>query len=44
VTLTTVSRGRPDAAAGRKTLPGMAARLVFVVITAATVVLSRLAL
>jgi Family of unknown function (DUF6461) len=44
VTLTTESFGRPLAVAGRKTLPGMAARPVFDVMTAASVVLSRLAL
>src|ERR1700726_2763565 len=44
VTLTTESRDRPDAAAGRNTLPGMAARPVLEVITAATVVLRRLTL
>src|SRR5262249_43776100 len=44
VTLTTESLGRPDVAAGRKTLPGMAARPVLEVMTAASVVLSRLAL
>src|ERR1035438_5150448 len=44
VTLTTESRGSPDAAAGRKTLPGIAARPVLEVITAATVVLRRLTL
>jgi hypothetical protein len=42
--LTTESRGRPVAAAGMKTLPGIVASLVFEVITAATMVLSRLAL
>jgi len=42
--LTTESFGRPVAAAGIKTLPGIVASLVFEVITAATVVLSRLAL
>jgi hypothetical protein len=44
VTLTTESRGSPDAAAGSKTLPGIAARPVLEVITAATVVLRRLTL
>jgi len=44
VTLTTESLGRPEEAAGRKTLPGMAARPVLEVITAASVVFSRLAL
>src|SRR6202035_1460999 len=44
VTLTTESLGRPETAAGTKTLPGMAARAVFDVITAAMVVFSRLAL
>ena len=44
VTLTTESRGRPVAAAGTKTLPGIVASLVFEVITAATVVLRGLAL
>src|SRR6266699_4259930 len=44
VTLTTESLGRPDEVAGTKTFPGMAARLVLEVITAANVVLSRLAL
>src|SRR5690348_11063164 len=42
--LTTESLGRPEAAAGRNTLPGMAARPVLDVITAASVVFSRLAL
>src|SRR5580693_4710788 len=40
----TESLGRPETAAGRKTLPGMAARAVLDVITAAMVVFSRLAL
>src|ERR1035437_3666550 len=44
VTLTTESCGSPDAAAGSKTLPGIAARPVLEVITAATVVLRRLTL
>lgn len=44
VTSATESRGRPVAAAGTKTLPGVVASRVFEVITAATVVLSRLAL
>jgi hypothetical protein len=44
VTLTTESFGSPEMAAGRKTLPGMAARAVLEVMTAAVVVLSRLAL
>ena len=44
VTWTTESRGSPDAAAGSKTLPGIAARPVLEVITAATVVLRRLTL
>ena len=39
MTLTTESRGRPVAAAGTKTLPGIVASRVFEVITAATVVL-----
>src|ERR1700730_223787 len=44
VTLTTESLGRPETAAGTKTLPGMAASAVFEVMTAAMVVFSRLAL
>jgi hypothetical protein len=44
VTLMTESLGRPETAAGRKTLPGMAARAVLDVMTAAMVVFSRLAL
>jgi hypothetical protein len=36
--------GSPDVVAGRKTLPGMAARPVLDVITAASVLFSRLAL
>src|ERR1022692_2438844 len=44
VTLTTESLGRPEMAAGRKTLPGMVARAVLEVMTAAMVVFSRLAL
>jgi hypothetical protein len=36
--------GRPEATAGRNTLPGIAARAVFEVMTAAMVVLRRLAL
>lgn len=44
VTLTTESRGRPDAAAGKNTFPGIAARAVLDVITAATTVTSRLTL
>jgi hypothetical protein len=40
----TESLGRPETAAGRNTLPGMAARAVFDVMTAAMVVFSRLAL
>jgi hypothetical protein len=36
--------GRPDEVAGRKTLPGMAARPVVEVMTAASVVASWLAL
>jgi hypothetical protein len=44
VTLITESRGSPDTAAGRNTLPGSAASAVLEVITAATVVASRLAL
>ncbi len=40
----TESLGRPETAAGRKTLPGMAARPVLDVMTAAMVVFSRLAL
>jgi hypothetical protein len=44
VTLTTESLGRPEEVAGRKTLPGIAARPVLEVITAASVVFSRLAL
>ena len=38
------SLGRPLTAAGRKTLPGMVARAVLDVMTAAMVVFSRLAL
>ena len=41
VTLMTESFGKPETAAGRKTLPGMAARAVLDVITAAMVVFSR---
>src|SRR5580704_14975187 len=44
VTLTTESLGRPEAAAGRNTLPGIAARAVLEVMTAAMVVFSRLVL
>ena len=44
VTLTTESRGSPLAIAGMKTLPGIAARLVFDVMTAASVMLSLLSL
>ena len=44
VTLTTESLGRPEMAAGRNTLPGMVARAVLEVMTAAMVVFSRLAL
>jgi hypothetical protein len=44
VTLTTESRGSPDAPEGTKTLPGMAASAVLDVMTAATVVFRRLAL
>src|ERR1700685_974720 len=44
VTLTTESLGRPEMAAGRNTLPGMAAKAVLEVMTAAMVVFSRLAL
>src|SRR5450755_4154405 len=44
VTLTTESLGSPEDAAGRKTLPGMAARPVPEVMTAAMVVFRRLAL
>jgi hypothetical protein len=44
VTLTTESLGSPLAIAGTKTFPGMAAKLVLDVITAASVVLSLLAL
>jgi hypothetical protein len=40
VMLTTESLGRPETAAGRKTLPGMAAREVLDVITAVMVVFS----
>src|SRR2546423_3619243 len=42
--LTTESLGRPEAAAGRNTLPGITARAVLDVMTAAMVVFSRLAL
>lgn len=44
VTLTTESRGSPEAEAGTKTLPGMAASLVFDVMTATRAVASRLLL
>lgn len=44
VTLTTESRGSPVATAGRNTLPGIAAKAVFEVTTAASTVASRLAL
>jgi hypothetical protein len=44
VTLTTESVGRPETAAGRKTLPGMAAKVVLDVMTAAMTVFSRLVL
>ncbi|HZR50975.1 MAG TPA: NUDIX hydrolase [Streptosporangiaceae bacterium] len=44
VMFTTESLGRPEAIAGRNTLPGIAARAVLDVMTAAMVVLSRLAL
>ena len=44
VTLTTESRGGPVAAAGKTTLPGIAASAVFDVTTAAGVVARRLAL
>lgn len=44
VTLTTESRGSPVAAEGKNTLPGIAAKAVFEVITAASTVASRLAL
>jgi len=44
VTLTTESRGSPVATAGRNTLPGIAAKAVFEVITAAITVARRLAL
>ena len=44
MTLTTESLGRPTTAAGTKTLPGMAARAVFDVMTAAMMVFSRLVL
>jgi hypothetical protein len=44
VTLTTESLGSPLAIAGTKTLPGIAARPVLDVMTAASVVLSLLAL
>ena len=38
------SLGRPEATAGRNTLPGITARVVFEVMTAAMVVFRRLAL
>src|SRR4029453_7377610 len=44
VTLTTASSGRPDTAAGRNTLPGIVANVVFDVITAVNTVGSRLSL
>ena len=44
MTLMTESLGKPETAAGRKTSPGKAARAVLDVMTAAMVVLSRLAL
>jgi hypothetical protein len=44
VTLMAESLGKPEAAAGKKTLPGMAARAVLDVMRTAMVVFSRLAL
>lgn len=44
VTSTTESRGRPLAADGRKTFPGIAARSVFDVMTTARTVANRLVL
>ncbi len=44
VTFTTESRGSPVATAGRNTLPGIAAKAVFDVITALSTVARRLAL
>jgi len=44
VTLTTESRDSPLAVAGRKTLPGIVAKLVLDVMTAAITVANRLVL